>query len=132
MKYTAEQYAAALHQAIGESRAEDQEKVLNNFVQILRERQDLPLVDEIEKVYLLLDKKAQGVANGEIFTAKPLSEPAQAELVKKLNRYIAGKAELKAKVDEGLIGGFVVRVGDTLIDGSVKKGLSELKKEMAE
>ncbi|OGH68660.1 MAG: ATP synthase F1 subunit delta [Candidatus Magasanikbacteria bacterium RIFCSPHIGHO2_01_FULL_47_8] len=132
INYTPKQYAQALHLAISESNPKDQERILDNFVQVLKSNGHLGLLDEIEKEFLRHDREQRGVKQAEITTAKPLSRDEEAKLIHNLNEYVGGKVELKKKVDEGLIGGIMVKIGDELIDGSVKKSLQELKNKLKE
>ena len=130
--YTAKQYAAALHQAITESSPKDQDKILDNFVTMLKANGDLGMLDEIETEFWKEDRQGRGVKLAEITTAKPLDREQEAKIINDLNKHVGGQVELKKKVDEGLIGGIVVKIGDEMIDGSVKKVLQELKGKLTE
>lgn len=130
MKFTSRQYASALHQAIFETRPPDQEKILDNFVRLLKEHGDLNKLDEIEKEFYSYDREARGIREANVTSAKPLSLTDEEKLIKDLNAHVGGQVELKKNVDEGLVGGIVVRVGDELIDGSVKNSLEELRRKL--
>lgn len=130
MKYSAKQYAQALHQAILESAAADQEKILDNFVAVLKENGDFARIAEIEREFLGYEREQKGVKLAEVTTARKLTEREEHALVKDLNEYVKGQVELRAKVDQGLVGGVVVRIGDELIDGSVRKTLKDLKEQL--
>lgn len=126
MKFTARQYALALHEAISESTPADQEKILDNFAQILRHGGDLSKFDEIEKEFLSL----QGTKQVQITSTRVFSETEEKRIISELNEYVGAKVELKQKVDEGLLGGLVIKVDDELIDGSVKRNLEDLKTKL--
>ena len=128
MKFTAEEYAKALYLAVSESR--DQDRVLDNFVLILKQNGDLGLIDELEREFYKLERVASGVKLAEVHSATPLSAQMEAALIDKLNRHVGGKVELKQEIDQGLLGGVVIRVDEELMDGSLKKNLQELKKEL--
>lgn len=132
MKYSSKQYAFALHQALSESRPQDQEKILDNFVKILKENGDLGRFEEIESQFLEISRIASGVKLAEIASARELTKPEEAKIVQELNEYIGGKVEIKKKVDQSLIGGVVIRVGDERIDGSVKGNLMDLKTKLTD
>lgn len=127
MKYSPQQYAQALHQAIFESKPADQEKVLDNFVLTLKQNNDLGLIDEIENEFYNCERVRKNVKLAEITTARELSSEEGNRLLKELNEYVGGEVELKKKVDAGLVGGVIVKIEDELIDGSVKRSLKELK-----
>lgn len=60
-------------------------------------------------------------------TAVALSEEQERRLAEALRRVLGGEVELKAVVDERVVGGLVVKVGDTVIDGSVARRLEDLR-----
>lgn len=132
MKYSPTQYAQALSDTIRNSRPEDTEKILDNFAALLRQNADLAKFSEIAAAFEQYEKEMTGVKFAEVSSARKLSASEEKKLIKRLNDYIGVRVELKQKVDEGLIGGVVVRLGDELIDGSIKKNLQELKSKLAE
>jgi F-type H+-transporting ATPase subunit delta len=130
MKYTPLQYAQALYEAVHETNAKDHDVVLDNFVKILAQAGDLNKYQEIEKEYHLLEMKEKGISSAEVTVAKDME--VNANLLKDLNEIIGNKLEIKKQVDEGIIGGVVVRVDDTLIDASIKTQLDSLNKSLKE
>ena len=129
-KFTSKQYAQALYEAVHETNAKDHDVVLDNFVKILAQAGDLNKYQEIEKEYHLLEMKEKGVSSAEVTVAKDME--VNANLLKDLNEIIGNKLEIKKQVDEGIIGGVVVRVDDTLIDASIKTQLESLNKSLKE
>lgn len=132
MKFTAKQYAAALFESLHSTISKDHDKVLDNFVKLLGENGDLKMHPEIEAEYQRIDLKSKGTTLANVTTAHNLSKEAEKDLIKELNTLIKGKVELKKKIDEGLIGGVVVQMEDTIIDASVKKSLENLKTNLEE
>lgn len=124
----AEQYAKALFDALHESRTEDHEKILDNFVRVLSQNGDLKLYDLIEAVYKKLETADQGIKEVQITTAQPQKSK---EILEHLNKIVGDKIEIKEKIDQDIIGGVVVRVDDTLIDGSIKNSLKQLRKAIS-
>lgn len=130
MKYSPKQYATALHQAIFESEPADQDKILDNFVNVLRLSGDVGRIEEIEKEFYNYEREIRGIKEAQVTSSRALSQTEEKNIIEELNAMIGGRVELKKKVDEGLVGGVVIKVGDTLIDGSVKKTLKDLKEEL--
>lgn len=130
MKFTSKQYAQALYDAVHETAPKDQEKVLDNFVKVLAENGDLAKHPEIEKAYLILDMKGKGISQADVTVAKDME--MNSALVNQLNEIIGNKVEIKKKVEEGIVGGVVIRVEDTLIDASIKTQLNNLNKSLKE
>lgn len=67
-----------------------------------------------------------------IATAAPLDEALKARITDALSKKTGQKVLLDARVDPALLGGAVLRVGDTVIDGSLRTGLARLAKTMQE
>ena len=126
---SAENYAKALHLAITETAAKDHDKVLDNFVKMLNENGDLGMYPQIEQQYEKIVSEQQGIKQVEISTARDVS--LTKDLLELLNKHVAGKIEVKHKIDDKLIGGVVVRVDDTLIDASLQTTLKNLKRTIA-
>jgi F-type H+-transporting ATPase subunit delta len=132
MKYSARQYSIALREALETTGPGDQDKVLDNFVQLLAENGDLKLFEEISEEYRKLDLKAKGITEAEVTTAVPIDKATEKAVIETLNHYVKGDVELKRKIDEGLIGGCVIKIDDQVIDASIKHSLEQLKSKLTE
>ncbi len=128
MKLTTQNYAQALYDAISETSPKDQDKVLDNFVKILAENGDLAKYEEIEAEFKNIEREAKGIKQVDVTFAHDLE--SNSKIMDQLNKVVEGKVEFKTTVDESIIGGVVVRVDDTLIDGSVKTQLENLNKSL--
>lgn len=128
MKFSSSQYAEALFDSIQQTHAKDHDKVMDNFVKILAQSGDLSKYDEIAEAYKLLSMKAKGLSLAQVTVAKEME--INSGIVQQLNEIVGAKLEIKKKVDEGIVGGVIVRVDDTLIDASVKGQLRKLNKEL--
>ncbi len=73
---------------------------------------------------------AQGLVRATASVAAPISAAMQAELTASLEARSGKKVELKVAVDPGLIGGVVVRMQDSVIDGSVRGALERLRERL--
>jgi F-type H+-transporting ATPase subunit delta len=127
---TALQYAQALHGAIQETNPKDHDKVLDNFVKVLSENGDIGKYQEIEKEYQSLQAKEQGIEEVTVVTAQEM--PNAKHMISELNELVGKRLKVNQEVDPSLIGGMVIRAGDTLIDASVKRQLIELEKTIRE
>ncbi len=74
----------------------------------------------------------QGVEHAEVTTAIPLDEEDRQRLSERLAELTGTRIVLSTRVDPNVIGGFVVRIGDRLIDGSTKSKLDSLRKSLVE
>jgi F-type H+-transporting ATPase subunit delta len=67
---------------------------------------------------------------GEVRSAVPLDADQRKKLAKALSRATGKRVEVKVIVDPSIIGGVVAKIGDTIIDGSVKRRLQQLKEQV--
>jgi len=72
----------------------------------------------------------EGVEIAEVITAIPLDDDDKLKLAQRLTSIVGRPVVLKDTVDSKLIGGIVIRVGDKLIDGSIRSKLGSLRREM--
>ena len=128
MKFSSQQYAVALYDAVHETSPKDHDVVLDNFVKILAQIGELSKHQEIEKEYHLLEMKEKGISSVEVTVAKDIE--INSALINQLNEIIGNKVEIKKKVDEGIVGGVIVRVDDMLIDASIKTQLENLNSQL--
>ncbi len=66
-----------------------------------------------------------------VLTVHPIDDQLQAELKEKLEKRFDKKVKLKNQIDPSILGGVLVYVGEQVIDGSVRKQLSEIKANMS-
>jgi F-type H+-transporting ATPase subunit delta len=71
-----------------------------------------------------------GLEHAKVITAVPLDEEDQKKLSERLAAITGKKIVLTAEVDPAIIGGFVARVGDELIDGSTRAKLEALRRQL--
>jgi len=72
-------------------------------------------------------RRHRGVSLAEVRTALPLEEAQRDEVVARLRQLTGDKIEINEVVDESLIGGITVRIGDRLYDSSVRNRLERLR-----
>ncbi len=124
MRFTKQQYAQALYEALSESSPKSHDQVIENFIQALKANGDLGSYEEIINHYEIYDKEQRGVTEVEVTVASPT---VNKNLINDLNKLVGKNTEITSKTDEKIIGGVVIRIDDTLIDGSVKNKLDNLE-----
>lgn len=98
-----------------------------DFLHILVAHDRGDLIDEIVDRYTDLKNAQEGVLPAHITVAVPLGDADLAELVAALTAHSGKRVVPSVLVDDGVIGGVVVRMGDEVIDGSVRGGLRRLR-----
>lgn len=81
----------------------------------------------IAAAYRTLVARDRGARQAEIVSARQLREGEKVAIVDALSKQLGAKIEAETKVDDSLIGGFVVRVGSRQFDASVKAKLDALR-----
>jgi len=97
-----------------------------NFVHLVVANRRLEAVGEIRELYEDMVNEREGVVDAEIASAFPLDDGQLKELVGSLERRFKRKVEPRVAVDKSLIGGVTVKVGDEVIDGSVRGKLAAM------
>lgn len=96
------------------------------LVRLLAEAKRLVLASEIRTLYEGLKAAAEDVVECRVDTAYPLSEPQQKKISSIMSEHFGGRVEIDERSDETLIGGVVIRVGDAVIDSSIKGRLETM------
>ena len=100
---------------------------VQRFVLLLLERRRLPAIGNIARAYREMADLHTGSVRAQVTSAQPLG-PAELERVRQsLARRTGKQVIVEASVDPGLIGGVVARVGDLVLDGSVRTQLGTLR-----
>jgi len=102
-------------------------RVLRNFLFVIVDNQRTHLLPEIAASFEEVLRQRQGVAEAEIASAVPLNDKQRAALLQNLERVTGKKIQANYSIDPALLGGAVVRVGDTVYDGSVRNQLDRLR-----
>jgi F-type H+-transporting ATPase subunit delta len=101
-----------------------------NLIKLLASRKKLRVIADIAKRLDRLSDEKAGVVRASVTSAKAMPESFYQKLVAELETATARKIVLERKEDPSLIAGFVTRIGDNTIDGSVKGRLSELERQL--
>lgn len=103
---------------------------MRNFVRVLIDAHRIELLPEIVGLFEAFRADAEGVAKATIESAQPLSEAQIAELSQAMARRLGKRVEATASVNPALIGGARIAVGDTVIDGSVRGKLAQMRQSL--
>ncbi len=124
-KVAPKHYAQALLRISGDS---DANNVLDNFLSLIQKNGQLSKLGEILNEYerIALEKK-EGIA-ADLSIAVSANRGKISELAKQIKIPGIEKFKITARDDKDLLGGFKLRVKDILIDASLKKKITDLKK----
>jgi F-type H+-transporting ATPase subunit delta len=103
---------------------------VRRLVALLAERRRLDLLPEIASEYNELLKRQRGIVTAIVTSAAPLTKDESEALEERLRKMTGATVELQPRIDEGLIGGLTVRIGDQLLDASVRGRLERLREQL--
>ena len=105
-------------------------KPVQNLVHLMLRRGRIEDVPRVAAEFRRLDDERQGIVHATVTSASELTQDEIRELTTRLERSSGGRIALEVEVDPSLLGGLVVRVGDRLIDGSVRGRLERLRNQL--
>ena len=103
---------------------------VRRLVALLADRGRLELLPAVSTEYDELLKRDRGIVTAIVTSAAPLTKDESKALEERLRRRTGAEVELKPVIDESLIGGLTVRIGDELLDASVRGRLERLRNEL--
>ena len=98
-----------------------------HFVQVLTRKGRFACLSAVRRAAAQMHDELAGNARAVVTTATPISDQARNRLASRLGEVLGKKIFVSTAVDESIIGGVVVRVGDTVYDASVANQLQQLK-----
>ena len=127
-KITGEEKTKTLTQRLG-----DVNPLAIKLVLLLAAKGKLSLIDDVAEEYQVLVDNYRGIEGteiAEVTTAIPLDNDYQLKIAQRITDIVGKPVLLRPKVDPAIIGGIIIRVGDKLIDGSIRSKLAALKKDL--
>lgn len=102
-----------------------------NFLLVLVQRGRFSALPAIRQAATKLFDEVTGQVRATVTTASPLSEAAQSKLTERLGKLLGKQVRMENKLDDSIIGGVVVRIGDTVYDASVANQLDQVRAKTA-
>jgi F-type H+-transporting ATPase subunit delta len=104
--------------------------LVRDFLAVVARNRRLFAVPAMVEAFLAKLAARRGEVTAEVFAAQPLSEAQLAALNEQLRRSIGSRVSVDVRVDPGLIGGLVLKLGSRMVDGSIKSKLQRLQLAM--
>lgn len=104
--------------------------MLGKFLHYVLDRGRIAGVPDIARAFRRLADEAAGRVDAQIISAAPLPPEALAKIKQALERATGKQVNATTAVDPELIGGVVAKVGSTVVDGSVRSALAQLKSSL--
>ena len=106
-------------------------KLQLNFLKLLTKNQSFFIIQDIYKQFLGLVEKRNNLIRVTVTSPYQISDDLKNQILNLVNDISGADSIIEEKIDSELIGGVVIRLGDTVIDGSIKNKVKQLRRELA-
>ncbi|MDX1364411.1 ATP synthase F1 subunit delta [Arenibacter latericius] len=103
--------------------------VTEGLLTILVENKRISMLNIVAEKFIILNEARKGQEVATVTTAVPLTAELEGKIQNKIVQLTGNKSNLVNKVDKSIIGGFILRVGDTQYDASIAHKLENLRRE---
>jgi len=107
----------------------DSNEITKGLIQTMIENKRISMLQEVAYKYIILFEKMKGEEVAYVTTAVPLSADLEKKILAEVKKATGNNVTIENKIDESILGGFVLRVGDTQYDASIANKLNGLKRE---
>ncbi|MGB7395290.1 MAG: ATP synthase F1 subunit delta [Pricia sp.] len=104
-------------------------EITKGLIDTLTENNRIGLLNEVALKYIILNEDLKGEGVAFVTTAVPLTPELEKKVLQQVAQITDDKVTIENKIDESIIGGFILRVGDLQYDASVAHKLNEIKRE---
>jgi F-type H+-transporting ATPase subunit delta len=125
--FSTEEKKDGLHKALT-----DADPAIVNFLETLLERHRMPVIFRIRAEYGRLWDRENKLLPVEVTSAVDLDAATVKSIGERIGEQTGQRVELTSKVDPGILGGIVLRVGNSILDASIKHRLDQLRKHVAQ
>ena len=109
---------------------ENNSEVTKGLIQILTSNNRIGLLGGVAQSYITLYNESQGVQLAKVTTAVPLSSELESKVLSKVKEMTGSdQVTIENTIDESIIGGFILRVGDLQYNASIANKLGNIKRE---
>ncbi len=111
---------------------EDRSKEIKSLIEVLIDNQRTQLLTDVSRNFIDLYNDEKGVKVAQVTTAIPLSEEIEQKVLNKIKELTgSSKVTLENTIDESILGGFILRIGDLQYNASIANKLSKIKREFS-
>ena len=125
--FSSEEKKGVLNQLVGKASVDP---MVKNFCDLLADNGRVELLPAIASDYKAMMDAVSGVVTGELITVSDLSEERKSAIQANLEKQAGKKLELSFATDKDILGGIVLKVGDKVMDASLKAQLQILKENI--
>ena len=105
-------------------------QVITNFLDLVIQKKRAAFLPEIAEAFQILIETGRNICQGTVVTAMPLTAELNDKLQATLEKITGKKVVLSTKIDPSILGGIIAKVGDLVLDGSIRSQLQGLKESI--
>jgi F-type H+-transporting ATPase subunit delta len=109
----------------------DADPVIVNFLKLLVENHRMPVIFRTRRAYDALWEQENRLLPVHVTSAIELDSKTVSQIGEQIEQQTGQKVEMSSEVDPEILGGIVVRVGNSILDASVRARLENLRKQVA-
>ncbi|RNL88688.1 ATP synthase F1 subunit delta [Sinomicrobium pectinilyticum] len=106
-------------------------KISADLIRVLAENNRIGLLGEVARQYVALYDESHGKQLAVVTTAVPLTDRLKAGVLQKVKELTGKDAVLKNVIDDSIIGGFILRIGDLQYNASIAHRFGDLKRKFS-
>lgn len=125
--FSSQEKKQGLHKAVT-----DADETFMNFLEVLLESHRMPAIFAIEDRYERLWREEKKLLPVEVTSAIGLDSQLVSSLGERIGEQTGREVELSSRVDPEILGGIVLRVGNFVLDASIRNQLNQLRKQVAQ
>lgn len=103
--------------------------ISEGLIFMMVDKKRISILNEVAFKYIILNEQLKGKGVAYVTTAVPMNDAMEKKILKQVTDLTGNQVTLENTVDEGIIGGFILRVGDLQYDASIANKLNNLKRE---
>ena len=101
-----------------------------NFLKLLTKNESFSIIQDIHKQFLDQVEKLNNIIRVSVTSPYKISDDLKDQISNLVNEISGAESVIEEKIDSQLIGGVVIKLGDTVIDGSIKNKVKQLRREL--
>jgi ATP synthase F1 delta subunit len=109
----------------------DADRTLLNFLEVLIDNHRMPVLFRVRTQFVTLWDEAHRLLPVEVTSAVALDQGTVEQLGSRIREQTGQNVELTSTIDPDILGGIVLRVGNSILDASIKNRLQQLRREVA-
>jgi F-type H+-transporting ATPase subunit delta len=123
--FSTDEKVEGLHRAL-----DDADESVMNFLELLIEKHRMPALFRIRREFDALWEEENRLLPVQVTSAIELDESTVRQIGDAIGEQTGRRIELTSEVDPGILGGIVLRVGNSILDASIRNRLEKLRKQV--